>query len=85
MVLVLVLAGHDMVHDNTANASANVICGFDKWYDNHYGIDGGSTSLTQYQAAFDKLNWPYYHAWGGGQGPENVSIRLSYGDVWQLC
>ena len=40
-------AGHDMVHDNSGNLTANCICGFDKWYDNHYGIDGGYTTLTQ--------------------------------------
>lgn len=63
-------AGQDIVHDNAKNLTANVICGFDKWYDNHYAIDGATASLDDYmyKARFDKRDWPYYHAWGGG-GP----------------
>merc|ERR1712195_212361 len=67
----LKFSGHAMVA-NPSNNSANAICGFDKWYDNHYAIDGGVTSLTQYKAAFDSYvqldgttGWPYYQAWGG--------------------
>merc|ERR1712070_865086 len=32
-------AGHDWAHDNGGNLSTNCVCGFSKWYDNHYGID----------------------------------------------
>jgi len=53
-------------------------------YDNHYGIDTGYTTLTQYKAAFDKRNWPYYHAWGGAPGPENVYVVDPTGDSIQL-
>jgi len=77
-------AGHDWVHDNSGNLTANCICGFDKWYDNHYAIDNGETSLDDYKAAFDKRSWPYYHAWGGGLGPENVYVVDPTGDSVQL-
>lgn len=76
--------GHDQVHDNKGNNTANCICGFDKWYDNHYGIDGGEVSLTQYKKNFDERGWAYYHAWGGGQGPENVYAVDPTGDSIQL-
>lgn len=78
-------AGHDIVHDNAKNLTANVICGFDKWYDNHYAIDGATASLDDYKAAFDKRGWPYYHAWGGGSGgPENMYVVDPTGDAIQL-
>lgn len=78
-------AGHDIVHDNAGNLTANVICGFDKWYDNHYAIDGATASLDEYKAAFDKRGWPYYHAWGGGSGgPENMYAVDPTGDAIQL-
>jgi hypothetical protein len=78
-------AGHDWVHDNAANATANLICGFDKWYDNHYGIDGGALSLNQYMDNFDKRGWPYYHGWAGdGIGPENMYAVDPTGDAIQL-
>jgi hypothetical protein len=71
----LKMSGHKMVADTT-NSSANIICGFDKWYDNHYSIDGGYTTLDEYVAAFNSYKsttgstgWPYYQAWGGSQGP----------------
>ena len=77
-------SGHAITADNAANNSANVICGFDKWYDNHYAIDGGETSLSKYKAAFDARNWPYYQAWGADQGPENVYVVDPTGDAVQL-
>jgi len=83
-------SGHAMVA-NPSNNSANAICGFDKWYDNHYAIDGGVTSLTQYKAAFDSYvqldgttGWPYYQAWGGAPGPENIYAVDPTGDSIQL-
>ena len=71
------MRSHDIVHDNTANASANMICGVDKWYDNHWAIDGGVTTLAQYKRNFDAFGWHYYHAWGGGMGPENLYVVTS--------
>jgi hypothetical protein len=55
-------AGHDWVHDNKGNLSANCICGFDKWYDNHYAYQVGA--LDDYKVQFDLRGWPYYHVWG---------------------
>jgi len=77
-------AGHDWVHDDRGNLTANCICGFVKWYDNHYGIDGASMTLDQYKANFDRRGWAYYHAWGGGQGPENVYVVDPTGESIQL-
>lgn len=77
-------AGHAISADNAKNNSANTICGFDKWYDNHYAIDGGQASLSKYKAAFDARHWPYYQAWGGGQGPENLYVVDPTGDAIQL-
>jgi hypothetical protein len=77
-------AGHELVADRR-NASANTICGFDKWYDNHYGIDAGESNLTAYKAAFDARGWPYYQAWGGyGIGPENLYVVDPTGDALQI-
>ena len=57
-------------------------------YDNHYGIDGSQTSLTKYKEAFDKYDagkgWPYYQAWGGAPGPENIYVADPTGDAIQL-
>jgi hypothetical protein len=55
-------AGHDWVHDNKGNLSANCICGFDRWYDNHYAFQAGL--LDDYKQRLDFRSWPYYHAWG---------------------
>lgn len=77
-------AGHKLVADNAANNSANTICGFDKWYDNHYAIDGGSTTLDAWKASFDKRGWPYYQAWGAQLGPENIYVVDPTGDSVQL-
>jgi hypothetical protein len=55
-------AGHDWVHDNKGNLSANCICGFDKWYDNHYAYQ--TSNLNWYKTQFDSNGWPYYHVWG---------------------
>jgi len=80
-------SGHDMV-TNVHNNSANIICGFDKWYDNHYAIDGGKASLNEYKSAFDSYDngkgWPYYQAWGGAPGPENIYVVDPTGDAIQL-
>lgn len=77
-------AGHDWAHDDKGNLTANCICGFDKWYDNHYGIDGASMSLDEYKANFDRRGWAYYHAWGGAPGPENVYVVDPTGESIQL-
>jgi hypothetical protein len=75
-------AGHDWVHDDRGNNTDNAICGFDKWYDNHYGIDGATLTLDQYKANFDRRGWAYYHAWGGFN--ENIYVVDPTGESIQL-
>lgn len=72
-------SGHDWVHDNKGNLSANCICGFDKWYDNHYGIDGGMYSFDEYKVAFDQWDWAYYHVWGRSRCPTSCSAHVRRG------
>ena len=79
-----------MAHDNAKNESANIICGFDKWYDNHFGFGGDNRSLDEFRAAFEARGWHYWHAWGGlnqntsHPGPQNVYVVDPTGDAVQI-
>lgn len=41
----------------------SALCGVDKWYDNHWGLDQNVVSLGDYIGAMEARNWSYYHLW----------------------
>jgi hypothetical protein len=55
------------------------LCGVDKWYDNHWGMDQQVVSLGDYMAAMASRNWTYYHLWSW-----NLYLVDPSGDAIQL-
>jgi hypothetical protein len=55
------------------------LCGVDKWYDNHWGLDQNVVSLGDYMAAMAARNWTYFHLWSW-----NLYLVDPSGDAIQL-
>lgn len=55
------------------------LCGVDKWYDNHWGMDQNVVSLGDYIAAMVARNWTYFHLWSW-----NMYLVDPSGDAIQL-
>lgn len=79
----LKMASHDVVAASTERAGA--LCGVDKWFDNHWGIDQRVVTLGQMIAAMEKRNWTRYHLWSWNMylidpSGDGVQADASWGD-----
>lgn len=57
----LKMAAHDGVALATERAAA--LCGVDKWFDNHWGLDQRNRTLGTMIRAMEARNWTRYHLW----------------------
>ena len=79
----LKMASHDVIAAPTERAGA--LCGVDKWFDNHWGIDQHELTLGQMIAAMDKMRWTRYHLWSWNMylidpSGDGVQVDASWGD-----
>ena len=55
------MEGHDRALGRGEEESS--LCGVDKWYDNHWGLDQSVVTIGDYVTAMRARNWTYYHLW----------------------